>query len=226
MPNPHSNSSYAQQQQSYTTALQNSMQFGSTGLVNNSGSSVGSLIGQLSFADLKQNLASDLQKVAEASGDTAYLSNPLFQSSAQSSGKVSSSSPSLSSSTSARGSNTRSRSASIPYLDAALAQQYGMNRETAYQEALANTAHQREVQDLIRAGLNPVLAAGAGGGASVFSPATSEAVSSGSSGGSGRSVKKNQFSLAKGAGALVTLATGKKAVGDAVTQLLGMVTGE
>lgn len=53
-----------------------------------------------------------------------------------------------------------------PYAD--IASQYGMDQATAYREALANTAHMREVQDLQRAGLNPVLSATGGSGAASF----------------------------------------------------------
>ncbi len=52
----------------------------------------------------------------------------------------------------------------IDYLYADLAKHYGFSKETAYQEALANTQYSRAVADMQRAGLNPAAIYGSGKG--------------------------------------------------------------
>lgn len=43
----------------------------------------------------------------------------------------------------------------LKYYEAPLAEYYGFNKQTAYQEALANTSYRREMADMRKAGLNP-----------------------------------------------------------------------
>lgn len=86
------------------------------------------------------------------------------------------------------GASPSSSDFSLPeYPNAALSSLYGMDQETAYQEALSNTAIQRRMLDYKAAGLNPVLAARYNSGADTFSGSVAYPMSFGASQGSSAS---------------------------------------
>ena len=73
------------------------------------------------------------------------------------------------------------------YLDAPWSSAYGMSKETAYAEAMENTAYRRSVADMQKAGLNPAVIFGAGNGYTAGSPSYIRSFSSGGSGSGRRS---------------------------------------
>ena len=107
----------------------------------------------------------------------------------------------------------------LDYLNADLAKHYGMDKATAYNEAMANTSYQRAMADMKAAGLNPALLAQSGYGTPAqVTYAQSQRSGSGYSRGSGSGsasassgvgVWQGVASLA--AGAAVFLATKSKA---------------
>lgn len=126
--------------------------------------------------------------------------------------------------------------AQLDYLNAELASYYGMSKETAYQEALANTSYQRSVKDMQAAGLNPAVIYGAGKGSpadGVYSvkSASSGGGSGGSSRRSGGSSKSNDklfdtgqyYGISAAAGLAAAVVTGNASnyyIGSTVAQSL------
>ena len=116
--------------------------------------------------------------------------------------------------------------ASVPvnkpeYINADLAKSYGMDIATAYQEALANTAHQREVKDLQAAGLNPVLSARYSGASGVSGASVMQVSRSGS----GRSSSDSPLSkLLAGAGLLAGIVAGIATKNPQVTTSVSSAT--
>ncbi|CAJ0600740.1 unnamed protein product, partial [Cylicocyclus nassatus] len=113
----------------------------------------------------------------------------------------------------------RPSSPKFTYLNADLAKAYKMNKNVAYQEALANTAHQREMADLKAAGLNPVLTASGGAGASANVTPVESSQTSGSSGGRGSRKEANSGAglisaiMSIGTGLAVGIGTGNPLAG-------------
>lgn len=84
------------------------------------------------------------------------------------------------------------------YLDAPWASAYGMSKETAYSEAMENTAYRRSVSDMQKAGLNPAVIFGAGNGYTAGSPSYISSARSGGSGSGRRSGSRGSKSNQNG----------------------------
>ena len=120
------------------------------------------------------------------------------------------------------------------YYEAPLAEKYGFGKATAYQEALANTAYRREMDDMRKAGLNPSVIYGShntSGADSSIIPRDG----SGHSGGSGGYIRRSRggnsgkylfsggsyYGIMAAVGAMTALATHNVGAGMAAAGLTG-----
>lgn len=114
------------------------------------------------------------------------------------------------------------------YYEAPLAEKYHFGKETAYQEALANTAFRREMNDLRKAGINPSVYYGAhsssGAEANIYprDAASGGSVGYGGSGGSGRRYGRgNSGKYAFSGGAYYGIMAATALVTSVATESLG-----
>ncbi len=112
---------------------------------------------------------------------------PLLSGGAPSGGAPSGGAPSGGAPFDAPTGGTPSQPQLADYLDAPWASAYGMSKETAYAEAMENTAYRRSVADMQKAGLNPAVIFGAGNGYIAGSPSYVRSAGSSGSGDSGSS---------------------------------------
>lgn len=130
---------------------------------------------------------------------------------------------------SSAGSSYASAKKALDYYEAPLAEKYKFGKETAYQEALANTAFRREMNDLKKAGINPSVYYGAhsssGAEAKIY-PRDASSGGSGSYGGSGGSGRRyggrrsNNYVFS--GGAYYGLMTAAAVIGSVATKSLGV----
>ena len=136
--------------------------------------------------------------------------------------------------------STTSAKETLDYYEAPLAKYYGFDKATAYQEALANTAYRREMNDMRKAGLNPSVIYGDHNTSGAYSniypevEATAPSYGGSSSGGSGGSRRRGRgnsgkyvfsggayYGIMAGVGTITAMATHNVGAGMAAAGLAG-----